>query len=404
MSRVAEPLAARFLRLMASHLHGGTLTVTDGQGSHRFGSGQPTATMIIHDPAVYPAILSEGSVGFGRTYVDGLWDCDDLTSLVRILSVGLRPVTAVQDRVGQWWSGATDWARRLRPPGRQTDRDNIHAHYDLSNEFFQLMLDDTMMYSSAVFDRPDMDLADAQRAKLDRLCTKLDLHQGDHVVEIGTGWGGFAVHAASSYGCRVTTTTNSDAQFHFASKRVADAGLSDRVTVMDLDYRDLTGTYDKLVSIEMIEAVDWRQHDTFFRTCASLLRPDGLMALQAITVDDRSYQRAKNGTDFIREMIFPGGCLPSVEAVTRSLRRSTPLMVVDLEDIGRHYVETLLRWYQNVQDHREQIAALGLDARFQRLWDLYLCYCAGAFAERHISDVQMVMAMPDWVAPITVRG
>jgi cyclopropane-fatty-acyl-phospholipid synthase len=154
----------------------------------------------------------------------------------------------------------------------------------------------------------------------------------------------------------------------------------------------------------MIEAVDWRQHDTFFRTCASLLRSDGLMALQAITVDDRSYQRAKNGTDFIREMIFPGGCLPSVEAITRSLRRSTPLAVVDLEDIGRHYVETLLRWYQNVQEHRAEITALGLDARFERLWDLYLCYCAGAFAERHISDVQMIMAMPDWVAPIAVRG
>ncbi len=402
--RVAQPLASRFLRLMASRLRGGSLTLVDEQGTHRFGSGLPEATMVIHDLAVYPIVLSEGSVGFGRTYADGLWDCDDLTSLVRVLSVGLRPVTSVQDRVGQWWGSATGWARRLRPPGAHDDRENIQSHYDLSNEFFALMLDETMMYSSAVFENPGMDLADAQRAKLDRLCTKLGLVPSDHVVEIGTGWGGFAVHAASTYGCRVTTTTISDAQFRYASKRVADAGLSDRVTVLDQDYRDLTGTFDKLVSIEMIEAVDWRQHDTFFHSCASLLHDRGLMALQAITVDDRSYERAKIGTDFIRELIFPGSCLPSVEAIARSLRRSTPMTVIDLEDIGRHYVETLRRWYENVGEHRQEITALGLDSRFQRLWDLYLCYCAGAFAERHISDVQMIMAMPDWVAPMALRA
>ncbi len=403
MRALREPLAAAFLRYMASHLQGGSLTIVDDHGTHRFGSGLPQAAMVIHDPSVYPIVLSEGSVGFGRTYADGLWDCDDLVSLVRVLSVGLRPVTAVQDRVGQWWGSATDWFRRLSPPGPQDDRDNIHSHYDLSNEFFALMLDETMMYSSAIFVDPEMSLGDAQRCKLDRLCTKLGLTPSDHVVEIGTGWGGFAVHAASNYGCRVTTTTISEAQFQFASKRVAGAGLSDRVTVLDRDYRDLTGTFDKLVSIEMIEAVDWRHHDTFFRTCASLLHDGGLMALQAITVDDRSYERAKNGTDFISELIFPGGCIPSVEAITRSLRRATPMTVVDLEDIGRHYVETLQRWYENVDRHRVEIGALGLDARFQRLWDLYLCYCAGAFAERHISDVQMVMAMPDWAAPMAVR-
>jgi cyclopropane-fatty-acyl-phospholipid synthase len=222
---------------------------------------------------------------------------------------------------------ATDWARRLQPPDPTLDRDNIQSHYDVSNDFFALMLDETMMYSSAIFERPGMTLAQAQRAKLDRLCTKLGLTASDHVIEIGTGWGGFAVHAAEHYGCRVTTTTISDAQFEYAAKRVADAGLTGRVTVLDRDYRDLTGTYDKLVSIEMIEAVDWRHHDTFFRTCASLLGPDGLMALQAITVDDRSFERAKNGKDFVREFIFPGGCLPSVEAITRSLRRDAPPLV-----------------------------------------------------------------------------
>lgn len=400
---VARSVAPRFLRLMASRMNGGTLTVVDASGTHRYGSGLPEATMVVHDQSVYPIVLREGSVGFGRTYADGFWDCDDLTSLVRVLSRGLRPVTTVQDRVGQWVGSATYWARRLRPPGKAEDRDNIQSHYDLSNEFFALMLDETMMYSAALFERPGMDLADAQRAKLDRLCTKLGLGPDDHVVEIGSGWGGFAVHAADRYGCRVTTTTISDAQYAYASKRVADAGLADRVNVLDRDYRDLTGTYDKLVSIEMIEAVDWRHHNAFFGTCASLLRDQGLMVLQAITIDDRSYGRAKNGTDFVREFIFPGGCVPSVEAISRSVRRSTPLVVVDLEDIGRHYVETLHHWCENVDTRRDQVAALGLDVRFQRLADLYLRYCEGAFAGRHISDVQMVLAMPDWRAPLAVR-
>ncbi len=377
--------------------------MVDATGTSRFGAGSPEATIVVHDRSFYGILLREGSVGFGRTYVDGLWDSDDLTSLVRVLSLGLRPVTAVQDRVGQWWGSATDWARRLQPPDKQTDRLNIQAHYDLSNEFFALMLDETMMYSSAVFESPGMSLAEAQRAKLDRLGRKLGLGPADHVVEIGTGWGGFAVHASQNFGCRVTTTTISDAQFAYASKRVADAGLADRVTVLDRDYRDLRGTYDKLVSIEMIEAVDWRQHDTFFGTCASLLRSDGLMALQAITIDDRSFERAKNASEFVLELIFPGGCVPSVEAISRSLRRATPMTVIDLEDIGRHYVETLHRWHDNVEANRSAITALGLDRQFQRLWDLYLCYCEGAFAERHISDVQMIMAMPDWRAPMAVR-
>jgi cyclopropane-fatty-acyl-phospholipid synthase len=293
--------------------------------------------------------------------------------------------------------------RRFRPPSKHVDRNNIQAHYDVSNEFFELMLDETMMYSSALFAEPGTGLATAQRAKLDRLCTKLDLGPEDHVVEIGTGWGGFACHAAAHYGCRVTTTTISDAQFRYASKRVVEAGLADLVSVQNSDYRDLDGTYDKLVSIEMIEAVDWRQHDTFFATCAGLLHDRGLMALQAITVEDRSFERAKNGTDFVREYIFPGGCLPSLEAITRSVRRATPLVVVDVEDIGRHYAETLRRWDENVVARAGEVTALGLDTRFQRLWHFYLCYCEGAFLERHISDVQMVLAMPDWRAPLSVR-
>jgi len=401
--KAGTPVAARFLRFMASHLRGGTLVVIDDTGNRRFGSGLPEVTMVVHDPSVYWSTLLQGSVGLGRDYADGLWDCDDLTLLTRVLNRGLRPVTAVQDRVGQAVGASTNWLRRLRPPTKHVDRNNIQAHYDVSNDFFALMLDETMMYSSAMFAEEDMDLGRAQRVKLDRLCTKLDLGPDDHVVEIGTGWGGFACHAAANYGCLVTTTTISDAQFRFTSKRVVEEGLADRVTVLNSDYRDLGGTFDKLVSIEMIEAVDWRQHDTFFRTCAGLLHDQGLMAIQAITIEDGSFERAKNGTDFVREFIFPGGCLPSLEAITRSLRRATPLAVLDIEDIGRHYAETLRRWDEQVVGHPDEVAALGLDTRFQRLWHFYLCYCEGAFLERHISDVQMVMAMPGWQAPMSVR-
>ena len=401
--RTGTPLAARFLRLMASHLRGGTLVVVDGTGTHRFGDGAPEVTMVVHDPVVYRDTLCRGSVGLGRTYADGLWDCDDLTTLIRVLSRGLRPVTALQDRLGQAVGASTDWLRRLRPPGQHVDRANIQAHYDVSNDFFALLLDETMLYSCGVFTDPGVDLATAQRTKLDRLCTKLDLGPDDHVVEIGTGWGGFACHTAAHYGCRITTTTISEAQYRYASKRVVEEGLADRVTVLDRDYRDLSGAYDKLVSIEMIEAVDWRQHDAFFAACAGLLHDRGLMALQAITVEDRSFERAKNGTDFVREYIFPGGCLPSMEAIARSLRRATPLTVIDVEDIGRHYAETLRRWHGNLTARSDEVAALGLDARFRRLWSFYLRYCEGAFLERHISDVQMVMAMPDWEAPMAVR-
>ena len=402
--KAGTPVAARFLRFMASRLRGGSLVVVDDTGTRRFGSGLPEVTMVIHDQSVYWSTLLQGSVGLGRDYADGLWDCDDLTLLTRVLNRGLRPVTAVQDRVGQAVGASTDWLRRLRPPTKHVDRNNIQSHYDVSNDFFALMLDETMMCSAAMFTEPGMDLGEAQRVKLDRLCIKLGLGPEDNVVEIGTGWGGFACHAAANYGCRVTTTTISDAQFRYSSKRVVEEGLADRVTVLNSDYRDLDGTFDKLVSIEMIEAVDWRQHDTFFRTCAGLLHDQGLMAIQAITVEDGSFERAKNGTDFVREFIFPGGCLPSLEAITRSLRRASPLVVVDIEDIGRHYAETLRRWDQQVVGHPDEVTALGLDTRFQRLWHFYLCYCEGAFLERHISDVQMVMAMPDWSAPLSVRG
>jgi cyclopropane-fatty-acyl-phospholipid synthase len=258
------------------------------------------------------------------------------------------------------------------------------------------MLDETMTYSCAIFGGPGTSLGAAQVAKMDRMCMKLDLQPDDRLVEIGSGWGGLAMHAARRYGCSVTTTTISEAQHAYVAKQVGEAGLAERVTVLGSDWRDLEGRYDKLVSIEMIEAVDWRHHDEFLAKCGELLVDDGLAALQAIVIDDRSFERAKRHQDFVRRMVFPGGCLPSVASISASLARASDMRIVDLEDIGRHYGETLRRWRENVAERAEEIDRLGVGTEFLRLWRLYLCYCEAAFLERHISDIQVVMAKPAW--------
>jgi len=400
-------IAPTVLRRLAARIRRGTLTVEDdgpGWSGWTEGRGEPHVRVTVHDRRTYDAILRHGSNGLADSYLDGWWDTDDLTGFVALLIDNLAVPLAGLDRVGALASGPLSRVRRRRAPNPASDRRNVRAHYDLPVELFTAMLDETMTYSCAVFETPETHLVDAQRAKLDRICTKLDLGPGDHVVEIGTGWGGFALHAATHYGCRVTTTTLSRSQQEVARRRVAEAGLIDRITVLGSDYRDLEGTYDKLVSIEMIEAVDWRLHDTFFATCQRLLRPDGLMLLQAIVIADRSYERAKHHQDFIRRMVFPGGCLPSVTAICESLTRATSLRVLDTEDIGRHYAATLRAWHENVEKHWSEVEATGLDERFHRLWSLYLCYCEAAFLERHISDVQMVVAGPRYRPPLAVRA
>jgi cyclopropane-fatty-acyl-phospholipid synthase len=264
------------------------------------------------------------------------------------------------------------------------------------------MLDPTMTYSCAIFERRDTSLAEAQLAKLERICEKLALGEGDRVLEIGTGWGSFALHAAATRGCHVTTTTLSHEQHALAVARVADAGLSDRVTVLRSDYRELQGTFDKLVSIEMIEAVGWKDFGTFFEVCARRLEPNGAMALQAITVDDRLYELEKASRTFMRKHVFPGGCLPSVEVIARSVAKHTDLRMVALEDITAHYPETLRRWRENVEARAGELATRGYDERFQRLWRLYLCWCEAGFNVRRISDVQIVLGKPAWRGAVSV--
>jgi cyclopropane-fatty-acyl-phospholipid synthase len=382
----------------SSGTHRGTLRVErsekSGSQTHVSGSGDPEATIVVHDQRVWSVVARRGSRGLAESYIAGWWDTDDLTAVVRVAfrrSTGFRHFL---DRAAQRFGGVVAAAQHLRPPSKHRDRENIALHYDLSNDFFALMLDPTMAYSCAYFAQDGASLEEAQVAKFELVAQKLQLGRGDRVIEIGTGWGGFAIHAATQHGCHVTTTTISEAQRSLAEKRVADHGLTDRVTVLGADYRDLQGRYDALVSIEMIEAVDWRRHDTFFATCARLLTDQGRMALQAITIEDASYERAKLHDDFIRAMVFPGGCLPSVSSIAASVARTSDLRIVDLQDIGPHYAETLRRWRANLEDQRPALEQLGFDERFWRFWTLYLCYCEAAFRERHVSDVQLVLTRP----------
>lgn len=404
MDTTVDRTARRLVLALCRRFVHDPLTIREGGEALHVGTDAPDelgrpplrATLTVRDPRVWRATLTGGSAGLGEAYLRGWWDADDLPTALRILSRATRRTDGARSGLQRALGPLTDPLRRLRPEDKRRDRLNIRAHYDLGNDFFELLLDPTMMYSAAVFPRWDAPLEEASVEKLDRLCRLVDLRPGDHVVEIGTGWGGFAVHAARVYGARVTTTTISAEQHAYATERVARAGLADRVTVLHDDYRDLTGTYDKLVSVEMIEAVDWRELPTFFRTCRSLLRPDGLMALQAIVIEPQRYERAKSTQDFIKAFIFPGGCLPSVDVISRTTARHTDFAVTALADYGLHYAETLRRWRANLFSDATALERLALGEQFVRMWDFYLCYCEAAFEERSISVVQMALARPAW--------
>jgi cyclopropane-fatty-acyl-phospholipid synthase len=395
-------IARRAVLALCARIHSGRLTVCEAGNRHVFGSGTPQATVVVRSPRAWAAAL-RGSRGLAQSYADGEWDSPDLTAVIRVAARNLGGLDRLRRRLAPLqapWQRARGLVERNTPARSRRD---VAAHYDLGNDLFELMLDPTMMYSAALFARRDMTLEEASRAKLDRICDKLDLGPGDDVVEIGTGWGGFAIHAAATRGCRVTTTTLSAEQRALALERVRDAGLSDRVTVLLQDYRELAGAYDKLVSIEMIEAVGWKDFGTFFDCCSALLRPDGAMALQAITIDDRLYEAEKASRSFMKTLIFPHGCLPSVEVLARSAAHHGDLRIVDLEDITAHYPETLRRWRANVEGAGERLARLGYDERFRRLWRLYLCFCEAGFAERRIGDVQLVLAKPRWQGRLVTR-
>jgi cyclopropane-fatty-acyl-phospholipid synthase len=398
-ARFRDRLARRLVLRLLGRIHDGELTILEGSERVTFGGTQTPhplrVTVRVRSPRLYPALL-RGSIGLCESYMDGLWECTDLVALTRLAALNVRALDKLRRALAPALIPAQRWIRWTARNTIGRSRRQIAAHYDLGNELFGLFLDPTMMYSCAIFPSPRATLEQASLAKLERVCAKLALSPADHVLEIGTGWGGFAVYAAERYGCRVTTTTISREQHAYATERVRTAGLQDRVTVLLEDYRDLRGTYDKLVSIEMIEAVGWQNFPTYFRRCSELLAGDGAMLLQAIVIDDRAYQVEKASKSFINTYIFPGGCLPSLELISRQLPRVTDLRQVHLEDITAHYATTLALWRKRFLAASGRLADLGYDERFRRLWDLYLCYCEGGFRERRIQDVQLLLAKPGY--------
>ncbi|NDK37398.1 class I SAM-dependent methyltransferase [Pseudoxanthomonas gei] len=353
------------------------------------------AHLRIHDPAFYRMAALNGSVGAGEAYLEGLWDCDDLVALVRILVRNRERLDAMDSGLAKLGGWAMQAMHALARNTRRGSRRNIAAHYDLGNPLFQLFLDDNLMYSSAIFESEDETLEVASTRKLARICEKLRLGPQHHVVEIGTGWGGFALHAAREHGCHVTTTTISREQHELACQRIQQAGLGDRVEVMLKDYRDLDGQYDRLVSIEMIEAIGHQYLDTYFAKVAGLLKPDGEALVQAITIEDHRYLQALKSVDFIKRFIFPGSFIPSVSAMAGAIGRASDLRVFNLEDIGPSYALTLKAWRERFHANLPRVRALGYDTRFVRMWNFYLAYCEGGFRERSIGDVHLWLTRPD---------
>lgn len=367
-----------------------------------FEFGQPhdssdlVADIFVHNSSFYSDVIFGGSVGAGEAYMSGYWSTPNLTQVMRLFVRNINALDKLdsnQSVIGRWLLKAFHWFNRNTKEG---SRKNISAHYDLGNNFFKLFLDETMMYSSAIYPAPESSLSVAARHKLQRVCEKLQLNAQDHLLEIGTGWGGMAIYAAQHYGCRVTTTTISKEQRDYALARVAEAGLSDRVTVLFDDYRDLQGQFTKLVSIEMIEAVGHDHYDQYFSTCSRLLAPDGLMLIQAITIQDQRYVQAQKSVDFIQRYIFPGGSLPSIAVISDFIKRNTDMNILHLEDIGEHYAQTLKHWRDAFMEKLDAVCEQGFDERFIRMWEFYLCYCEGGFRERSIGTAQIVFAKPSY--------
>jgi cyclopropane-fatty-acyl-phospholipid synthase len=387
-----------FRKLVVNRLsstQGGKIELHDAGEKFVFGqSSDLTTTLNIHRPRFFRQAVLGGSLSVAHAYIHGDWDCDDLTSFFRIfvrshskpsfLTRSVMNVTNFSHRIYHW----------LHDNTRSGSRQNISAHYDVGNDFYRLWLDPTLAYSSGIFPTPDASMTEASKEKFDRVCRKIEVSDNDHLVEIGTGWGGFALHAVENYQCKVTTTTISSQQHEIARERIEASGKQDRIKLLQTDYRDLTGQFDKLVSIEMIEAVGYKHLDQYFSRCSQLLRPDGTMVLQAIVMPERGYRNYLNSVDFIQRYVFPGGCLPSVAAMLESAGRATDLRFVHAEDFAPHYAETLRRWRTAFEQRLDTIRQLGYSEKFIRLWRYYFCYCEAAFEERCVGVVQVQFDKP----------
>jgi len=394
LNRLARGLVLKSLAAVRQ----GHLVFIDRDVRLEFGEAgsELTTTVRVQHPDFYRRVAFGGTIAAGETYMDGLWNCSDLTALVRIMVRNQGAQQQLEGGLARLTAPLQRLLHRLNDNTRSGSRRNIAAHYDLGNDFYGLFLDPTMAYSCGIFEQDDSSLAEASTAKFDRICRKLGLVPGMQVLEIGTGWGGFAIHAARHFGCHVTTTTISQQQHDLAAQRITAAGLNGQITLMLQDYRDLTGRFDRLVSIEMIEAVGHRHLPTYFRTCAERLKADGAALIQAITMPDHLYERYLGSPDFINRYIFPGSCCPSLHAISDAVARSTDLRLNSLEDLSPHYARTLREWRTAFHSNLGQVRSMGFDERFIRMWDYYLCYCEGGFAERFSGVVQLLFSKPGY--------
>lgn len=376
----------------------GSLVFEDACGRLEFGDPEDAVDLQVHlqilDPGFYRALARNGSIGAGEAYMDGLWHCSDLVGLVQLLVRNRDLLDGMETGLARFGGMAMRAWHAMRRNTRDGSRRNIAAHYDLGNDFFSLFLSGDLMYSSAIWKDATDTLEQASTRKLERICRKLDLQPSDRVVEIGTGWGGFAVYAAQHYGCHITTTTISREQHTLTSERVAAAGLNDKVTLLLEDYRDLLGQYDKLVSIEMVEAIGAGYLDNYFAQLGNLLKPDGLALVQAITIEDHRYEQALHAVDFIKRHVFPGSFIPSINALLAAKTRASNLALTHLEDFGQSYALTLRAWRERFKTNLSQVRAQGFDERFIRMWEFYLAYCEGGFRERSIGVAHLLLAKP----------
>ena len=378
-------------------LENAVLIISDSLGEYVLGAegiDGLSARIDVLDMGFYQQIALGGSIGAAESYMTQAWQADDLCHVIQVLVRNRDLLDSLEGGLATLGNQLLKIWHFANRNSRQGSKKNIAAHYDLGNDLFDLFLDQHGMYSSATYYQSDLSLEDASTAKLERICQKLDLKPDDHVLEIGTGWGGFATYAASRYGCKITMTTISKQQFEAAQQRIAEAGVADRVTVLMKDYRELQGSYDKLVSIEMIEAVGHHYLDTYLKHCAALLKPEGLGLIQAITIEDRYYHQALKSVDFIKRYIFPGSFIPCVSVIIESASRCTDLRLINLEDQGESYALTLNSWRKRFMAALNQVRALGYNEEFIRMWEFYLCYCEGGFREKSISNVQLLFAKP----------
>lgn len=390
-------LYKKIIHQRLSQIKDAHIIISDGKSINKYGKpGNLSAKINILDSVFYKNIILGGTIGASESFIRGEWSSPNLTNVIRVLARN----TEAQDKLENLFTLLSQpflkVMHKLNENSVRGSKKNISRHYDLSNDFFSLFLDKNMMYSSAIYKSKKTSLEDASTNKLDVICKKLNLKKTDHVIEIGTGWGGFAIYATKNYGCKVTTTTISIEQYKFAKQKIKEAGLGKKIKVLLKDYRLLKGQYDKLVSIEMIEAVGYQFYDEYFKIIGQLLKNDGEALIQAITIKDQRYSKAIQSVDFIQKYIFPGSCIPSITAIQNSLTSSTDLVINDIRDIGHHYARTLADWRKRFLKNKQEIRKLGFDNKFLRMWLFYFAYCEGGFEEKVISDIHLHITKPGY--------